>query len=275
MAQRRALQTVLVERGLCDSREQALAVIDAGEVLVAGVIASNPQRQVSSSEAVTLLGPSLRFVSRGGKKLDAAIVSFAIPMAGRSAIDAGSATGGFTDVLLRHGAQWVLSVDVGYGQLHETLRADQRVTSLERTNIRDLTCEQIESYRGERDYPTLLVADLSFTRTATHLDHFRDLLRHRGELVLLCKPQFEVDPDLAAKRAGVILDNEERKQAVMSLSQALADRSMGIKGVIASPILGPKGNAEFLLHVSLESSAHAIDIEVQVTTAIETAGAIS
>jgi 23S rRNA (cytidine1920-2'-O)/16S rRNA (cytidine1409-2'-O)-methyltransferase len=227
-----------VRRGLVDSREQAKELIAAGQVLVAGAIADKPARQVSAAEPVELRGPKPRFVSRGGEKLDAALSYFAVDPAGRAALDAGASTGGFTDCLLQRGAAHVTSVDVGHGQLHERLRADPRVTVVERTNIR--------GFEGG-PYP-LVVADLSFISLRTVAP---DLLRLAGpgaDVVALVKPQYEAGRAEAAKGRGVISDPEVWRRVLNDVVSALNDAGAAMMGVMVSPLKGADGNVEFLAH---------------------------
>ena len=247
-------------------------MIEAGRVMVSGSIATNASRQVAPDEPVVLTEGSARFVSRGGLKLQRALERFSVEVAGRSAVDAGSATGGFTDCLLQAGAARVLSVDVGYGQLHERLRADARVVSLERTNIREVTPELANrSLGGPR--VDLVVADLSFTSLRPLVSVLLSFTDETGDLIVLCKPQFEVAREVAAKGKGVIRRAEDRRIALDLVCGSLSEAGAAIMGVVSSPILGPAGNAEFLLHVR-PSGGSAMNLESQLGEALAEADAL-
>ena len=261
---RQRLDRALVERGLVNSRQEAVSAIEDGRVLVGGASATKPARQVSPQEPIVLVGDPPRYVSRGGLKLEGALETFAVDVRDRVAVDAGSATGGFTDCLLQGGAQFVVAVDVGNGQLHERLRSDERVLSLERTNIRDLTREGLGEAIPSGVLPDLLTADLSFTSLRPLLPVLLDLVGPRGELVLLCKPQFEVGREVAAKGKGVVRSRNDRELALRDVIRSLEEAGAAIMGVVNSPILGPAGNAEFLLHVRREgTSTDALDHMVE------------
>jgi 23S rRNA (cytidine1920-2'-O)/16S rRNA (cytidine1409-2'-O)-methyltransferase len=215
VAVRRRLDAELVRRGLAPSRTAAQELIAAGRVLVAGSVAERAARQVSPAEPVVVTGDPDRFVGRGGEKLDAALDHFGIDVSGRNALDAGASTGGFTDCLLQRGAARVTAVDVGRGQLHERLRADPRVMSKERTNIRNLTPDDLAWAPFE-----VVVADLSFISLRTVAAALVGLAAPGADLVVLVKPQFE---------AG----------------KAEVDR-----GAMVSPLRGADGNVEFLAHLA-------------------------
>jgi 23S rRNA (cytidine1920-2'-O)/16S rRNA (cytidine1409-2'-O)-methyltransferase len=181
-------------------------------------------------------GPPARFVGRGGEKLDGALDRFGIDVEGRRCLDAGASTGGFTDCLLQRGAAHVLAVDVGYGQLHERLRADERVRNLERTNIRELAPEPVD----------LVVGDLSFISLRTVLP---DLLAFGPELVLLVKPQFEAGRQEASKGKGVIRDPAVWRRVLGEVRTAAAEAGAAMIGAMPSAIRGQSGNVEFLVHL--------------------------
>jgi 23S rRNA (cytidine1920-2'-O)/16S rRNA (cytidine1409-2'-O)-methyltransferase len=212
-------------------------------VLVGGVVADKPARLVAESDAIVVDSGGRRFVSRGGDKLDAALERFSVAVSGRRCLDAGASTGGFTDCLLQRGAAHVLAVDVGYGQLHPSLRHDPRVEVRERTNVRAL---------GEEDSGDpfdVIVADLSFISLATVVPVLTGHLAAPGaDLVLLVKPQFEAGRAEVSRGKGVIRDTGVRLAALESVASAFASQGATIMGAMASPLLGPAGNAEFLLH---------------------------
>jgi 23S rRNA (cytidine1920-2'-O)/16S rRNA (cytidine1409-2'-O)-methyltransferase len=211
-------------------------------VLVAGSVATKPARMVDAGEAVQVTGPPPRFVGRGGEKLDAALDRFAVVVEGRRALDAGASTGGFTDCLLQRGAAEVVAVDVGYGQLHERLRADPRVRNLERTNVRSLAVDDVG---GPAE---LVVADLSFISLRTVLAALLGLARPDADLVLLVKPQFEAGREEAAKGKGVIRDPQVWGRVLDEVRAASLSQGAAMMGAMPSPITGAEGNVEFLVH---------------------------
>jgi len=197
---------------------------------------------VAPDEPIQVLGPPPRFVGRGGEKLEAALARFAIDVAGRRAADLGASTGGFTDCLLQRGAAEVVAVDVGYGQLHERLRADPRVVVRERTNVRDLLPGDLGPS------PEVLVADLSFISLRTVLPAVLPLAAPGADVVLLVKPQFEAGRQEAARGKGVITDPSIWRRVLEEVAAALEAGAAAIMGAMASPLTGADGNVEFLLH---------------------------
>ena len=262
-----------MRRGLADSRERAQADIAAGRVLVAGSVASKAAHQVAADQPIELLGPPPRFVGRGGEKLDAALEAFGVDPAGRRCIDAGASTGGFTDCLLQRGAREVVAVDVGYGQLHERLRSDGRVRSMERTNVRDLGPEDVG---GPVD---LLVADLSFISLTTVAAALLGLLRHGGDVVALVKPQFEAGRVEAARGKGVIRSPAVWRRVLGEVADAVASRGATMMGAMVSPLTGADGNVEFLVHLVAGAAAPPVpavppvDLDAVVTEAAARHGA--
>ncbi len=235
---RRRLDLELVRRGLAESREAAQALIAAGQVRVAGALVAKAARRTAPDEPVELVGPAPRFVSRGGLKLDAALDHFGVDVGGATAIDAGASTGGFTDCLLQRGAAAVTAVDVGYGQLHERLRADPRVKVVERRNIRDCTPDELGRV-------PLVVADLSFISLAAVLDALLGLLEPDGRVVALVKPQFEAGRSEADRGRGVIRDPMVWRRVLVSLRSDVEARGAAMMGLMISPITGAQGNVEF------------------------------
>ena len=231
-----------MRRGLARSREQAQADIAAGRVTVGGAPASKAARLVAPDEPLVVLGPPPRFVSRGGEKLEAALDQFSVPVEGRRAYDLGASTGGFTDCLLQRGATSVVAIDVGYGQLHERLRADPRVEVHERTNVRSVA-------PGDLGAPAeLLVGDLSFISLRTVLPNVLPLALPGSDLVVLVKPQFEAGREEAARGKGVITDPQIWDRVLTEVTSALAGAGAAIMGTMRSPLTGADGNVEFLLH---------------------------
>jgi 23S rRNA (cytidine1920-2'-O)/16S rRNA (cytidine1409-2'-O)-methyltransferase len=239
------LDAELVRRGLARSREHGAELIAAGRVSV------NGQRAAKAATAVTVDADLVvredpdrpDYVSRGGHKLAGALAAFTprgLVVAGRRCLDAGASTGGFTDVLLRAGAAEVVAVDVGYGQLAWSVRSDDRVTVLDRTNVRDLTVDLIG---GHVD---LVVGDLSFISLRLVLDALLGVTRTDGDLVLMVKPQFEVGRDRLGK-GGVVRDPSHRADAVAAVAAETASRGWGAVAVSTSPLPGPAGNVEYFL----------------------------
>lgn len=246
---RRRLDHELVRRGLAASREQARALVEDGAVLVRGAQADKPGRLVGEDEALVVQSPP-RFVSRGGEKLDAALDRFAVVVEGRRAVDAGASTGGFTDCLLQRGARHVVAVDVGHGQLHPRLRQDPRVSVFERTNVRDLEAAAIG---GPFDLVTADLSFISLTSVAPVLAG--KLAAAGGDVVVLVKPQFEAGRQAVRRGRGVVRDHAVRREALERAASALARAGATIMGAMASPLLGPAGNAEFFLHARAHGSA--------------------
>jgi len=239
---------VLVERGLCATRSKAQAAILAAQVLVNGQPAGKPGDRIKPDARIELVAPE-RFVSRGGHKLEHALVHFQIPIAGARAIDLGASTGGFTDCLLQHGAASVHAVDVGHGQLAWKLRQDPRVTVRERTNARELTPAHFQP--GELPFD-LVVVDCSFISLRRILPPVPALLRPGGHVIALVKPQFEAGKAEADRGAGVISDPVVHTRVLEELRAFVAKDlpSLRWNGHVESPLLGPAGNKEFLAHIS-------------------------
>lgn len=227
-----------MRRGLADSRAVAARLIDAGQVRVGGAPADKPSRLVGADEPVHVVGPPPRFVGRGGEKLQAALDQFGIDPAGRSALDAGSSTGGFTDCLLQGGAARVVAVDVGRAQLHERLRADPRVEVRERTDIR------AAPDAGERY--SMVVADLSFISLRSVAAALVALAEPDADIIVLVKPQFEAGRAEVSKGRGVIRDPEVWRQTLGGAIDAMHAAGATIMGVMVSPLRGADGNVEFL-----------------------------
>ncbi|MFI7026902.1 TlyA family RNA methyltransferase [Micromonospora sp. NPDC049900] len=245
MARRNRLDAELVRRGLARSREQAAALVEAGRVQLRGMVARKAAAMVDPADPLVVTGadPTSEYVSRGGHKLAGALAAFApggLTVTGRRCLDAGASTGGFTDVLLRAGAAEVVAVDVGYGQLAWSLRTDERVRVLERTNVRTLTAEVIG---GQVD---LTVADLSFISLRLVLPALAACTAAEGDLALMVKPQFEVGRDRVGA-GGVVRDPALRAEAVLDVAASAATLGLGLAELAASPLPGPSGNVEFFV----------------------------
>jgi 23S rRNA (cytidine1920-2'-O)/16S rRNA (cytidine1409-2'-O)-methyltransferase len=224
------------------SRTSARTAIEAGEVVVAGVPTPKPATMVEPGAAISSAASASRFVGRGGLKLEAALEAFPIDVAGRRALDVGASTGGFTDCLLQRGAAAVVALDVGYGQLDWRLRSDDRVATLERTNIRHVDLAGIGAPFD------VVVADLSFIGLSLVAPHLVAATAPDGDLVVLVKPQFEVGKGQVGK-GGIVRDPELHRSAIDAVVAAFEDEGCGAHGLVASPIEGTKGNREFLLWV--------------------------
>ncbi|HUQ62876.1 MAG TPA: TlyA family RNA methyltransferase [Acidimicrobiales bacterium] len=258
----------LVRRGMTASRAMAQEQIESGNVVVGGAPAFKSSRLVAPEESVVVRQDDRRFVSRGGEKLEHALREFEISVAGRRALDAGASTGGFADCLLKHGATEVIAVDVGHGQLHERLRTDPRVTVIDRTNIRYLTLADLP-FPGATE---VVVADLSFISLRVVASVLLDLAVADADVVVLVKPQFEAGRAAVAKGRGVISDLAVWRDAIVGVREAFATAGAGMVSVVASPLLGAEGNAEFLMHLRAgESSTSRNQLELAVDAAIDVA----
>jgi len=236
------LDKLMVERGLAESREKARALILAGEVVVGDHGVDKAGQLVPISAEIRVKGGQLPFVSRGGLKLQKALEEFSIDVGGRCALDVGASTGGFTDCLLQRGARRVFAVDVGYGQLAWKLRQDDRVVCLERTNIRYLEADDLA------EVPDLAVIDASFISLDKVLPNTVRLIRDGGEIVALIKPQFEVGRGEVGK-GGVVRDAGKHQDVIAAVKVFAEGLHLEVGGVTESPVLGPKGNREFLIHL--------------------------
>lgn len=234
------LDRILAGRGLVESREKAQALILAGQVLVAGQKVEKAGAQVPEDADIRILGEQMRYVSRGGLKLEAALKEFAIDVNGAVALDIGASTGGFTDCLLQHGAVKVYAVDVGYGQLAWKLRQDPRVVPIERTNIREISPSRVP------EPVDLAVFDVSFISLERVVPPVIRFLRPGAVLIALIKPQFEVGKAHVGK-GGIVRDETARSKAVETVRNFIKELELDVKGVIPSPITGQDGNVEYLL----------------------------
>lgn len=245
------IDKLLVDRGMVASRERAQAMVLAGRVLVNGQKVEKAGATVEADAQIQLLGEDVKYVSRGGLKLEAALDNWKIDLAGRTCLDVGASTGGFTDCMLQRGAREVIAVDTGYGQIASRLRSDTRVKLLERTNARYLTAEQLHD-AGPQGEITLIAIDVSFISVTLILPAvfgaaFARPAEQSQELIVLVKPQFEVGRERVGK-GGIVRDARAQQDAVVKVRDAVA--RMGGRNLesIESPILGMEGNREFLLH---------------------------
>ncbi len=257
-SRRTRLDLLLVERGLAESRARAQALVMAGQVRVGDGDAARTDLKAGdmvANDAHLAVSGGPRWVSRGAHKLIAALDAFGIDVLGKVAIDVGASTGGFTDVLLERGATRVYALDVGYGQLAEKLRRDPRVVSMERVNARTLTPEALP------EPPDLAVVDVSFISLGLVLGPIRSVLRDgRGPIVALVKPQFEAGR--AEAKGGVVRDPAVHARVIHDVAGRAAGLGLGTRAVIASPIQGPEGNREFLVHLQAGPSCAELDERV-------------
>jgi 23S rRNA (cytidine1920-2'-O)/16S rRNA (cytidine1409-2'-O)-methyltransferase len=258
---RRRLDAEMVRRGLAGTRAEAQEAVRAGHVTVRGAPATKSTTLVGTEEALVVAGPARRpFASRGGEKLAAALDAFAVDPAGRGCLDAGASTGGFTDCLLQRGARHVVALDVGYGQLAWELRTDARVTVMERTNVRDLD-PVLLPYR-----PSLMTADLSFISLRLVVGPLIKVAEPLADLVLLIKPQFEARRD-QVERGGVVRDPDAWRRGIERVADGTRAAGAGNMGLIVSPVTGPAGNVEFLLHAQVGGEGIALDIDDMIDAA--------
>ena len=236
------MDALLVERGLAESRGRAQGLILSGSVRVGDRVVTKAGSHISTGEPLSV-AQNERFVSRAGEKLDVAIAGFGVPVEGRSCLDGGASTGGFTDALLQRRAERVLAVDVGYGQFDWSLRNDPRVTVLERTNVRRLTGEDLPFD------PDLVVADLSFISLLVALESIFTTTPSVREAILLVKPQFEAGPE-AVGRGGLVRDREVHTAAILGVARFFGSLGFGAVGLMRGAVAGRKsGNVEYPVHL--------------------------
>lgn len=239
---KKRLDILVTERGLVESREKAKTLIMAGQVYVDGQKADKPGDTFSEDAAVEVRGKGLPYVSRGGLKLEKAMREFGLQLQGRTCMDIGASTGGFTDCMLQNGAQRVYSVDVGYGQLAWSLRTDPRVVNLERTNARYLTREQVPE---EIDFFSV---DVSFISLTLILPAVRPLLAEHGQAMCLIKPQFEAGREKVGKK-GVVRDKAVHEEVIEKIRSFALENGFSVLGLTFSPVKGPEGNIEYLIYL--------------------------
>lgn len=251
----------LVEEGLCPSREMAKSLIMAGKVFVNNQRSDKAGDQVGDKDNVELRGETLKYVSRGGLKLEKAMAAFPISLEGKVCMDIGASTGGFTDCMLQNGAGKVFAVDVGYGQLAWKLRCDERVVNMERTNIRFVTKEQIET---ELDFVSV---DVAFISLKLVLPVAYELMAEGGEIVALIKPQFEAGRENVGKK-GVVRDKTVHKDVVKAITQFAQEEGFVVKGLDFSPIRGPEGNIEYLMYAE-KGTGEIVDFSEEIDAMVE------
>ncbi len=247
MAKGKRLDIVLVENGLIRSRDRAKAMIMAGKVLVNDVRVDKPGAQVKPDARITVKEEDHPYVSRGGLKLEKALTHFPVSVQDKVCLDIGASTGGFTDCLLKFDAKKVYAVDVGYGQLDWSLRGDDRVVVIERTNIRNLTQDQVPAPVD------MVVADTSFISLKTVIPSAEKFMHNQTQILALIKPQFEAGKENVGK-GGVVKDPAVRAQVVDDIKSFFTARGYRVNGTVTSPILGPKGNEEYIIFLDCHTA---------------------
>ena len=261
------LDVMLVKRNLAESREQAKAVIMSGNVFVDGQREDKAGASFPPDVSIEVRGHTLPYVSRGGLKLEKALANFDTDVRDKVCTDVGSSTGGFTDCMLQNGAKKVFAIDVGRGQLDWKLRQDERVVCMEKTNIRYVTPEDI----GEPiDFSSIDVSFISLTKV---LEPIRNYLREEGEIVALIKPQFEAGREKVGKK-GVVREKSTHHEVIEKVADYAVSIGFRILAIDFSPIRGPEGNIEYLIHLKKcpleEAGAEGVDLESVVDRAFET-----
>lgn len=254
------LDVLLVNKGLVSGRDRAKALIMEGKVYVNGVKVDKAGEGIDVNAEIELRAPALRYVSRGGLKLEKAMQCFPINLENKVCMDIGASTGGFTDCMLQSGAEKVYAVDVGYGQLAWSLRTDERVVNLERTNVRYLDHDKVPE---EVDF---ISVDVSFISLTLVLPVVYSFLKNDGSAVCLIKPQFEAGKDKVGKK-GVVRDMSVHHEVIKKVSDFAKERGFSIEGLTYSPVKGPEGNIEYLIYLSKSGAQTEYDIENTVLTA--------
>ncbi len=256
------LDVLLVQQGLANSRELAKAYIMAGNVYVDGQKEDKAGTKVAVTAKLEVKGNQMKYVSRGGYKLEKAMDVFGIRLDGKICLDIGASTGGFTDCMLQNGASKVYAIDVGYGQFAWKLRNDERVVCLEKTNVRYVTHEQVPD---EGDFASIDVSFISLTKV---LPAVLGVLGEKGQLVRLIKPQFEAGREKVGKK-GVVRDSSVHREVIEMIVEYVRTQSLGILGLDFSPIKGPEGNIEYLIYLDKSRSGmHEDEVQARVDTVV-------
>lgn len=240
MADKERLDVLLVERNLVQSRERAKALIMAGEVYVDGMKEDKAGTKIDIKSEITLKTSDMKYVSRGGFKLEKAVNEFGVELKDKICMDIGASTGGFTDCMLQNGAKKVYSIDVGYGQFAWKLRNDSRVVCLEKTNIRYITKEQVP------DEPNFASVDVSFISLKKVIPPALEVMSEEASLVCLIKPQFEAGREKVGKK-GVVKDIAVHKEVIRNIVEFAFETGLNVMNISYSPIKGPEGNIEYLM----------------------------
>lgn len=258
------LDVYLTERGIVKSRERAKELIKAGQVLIDGKAVTKPAYETGESSEIKIIGEQLRYVGRGGLKLEKAVSEFGIDLNGRICIDIGASTGGFTDCMLQNGAAYVYAVDVGHGQLDEKLAADGRVLNMEGTNIKKLSAEDFPKR------PDFISADVSFVSLKQILPKIRELLPESGEAAVLIKPQFEAGRANIGKN-GIVKDRKVHERVLEDIITFCFSVGLIPEKITHSPISGSDGNIEYLAYLKVGTQAlqHDFDFKKIVSSAFD------
>lgn len=249
------LDVLLVTKNISETREKAKALIMTGNVFVNGQREDKAGVKVDTEAPITIKGKPMPYVSRGGLKLEKAMEDFSITLENRVCMDVGASTGGFTDCMLQNGASKVYSIDVGYGQFAWKLRNDPRVVCMEKTNIRYVTKEQIPDLI---DFTTIDVSFISLTKV---LEPIKALMNQKGALVCLIKPQFEAGREQVGKK-GVVRDKKVHQAVIQKIVTYVLSLDFRILALDYSPIKGPQGNIEYLIHLTLDEEKETEDIDI-------------
>lgn len=249
------LDVLLVDKGICTSRERAKTNIMAGLIFVDGQRVDKAGEKVSVDADIVFKGEELKYVSRGGLKLEKAMNTFGIDLTNKVCMDIGASTGGFTDCMLQNHANKVFSVDVGYGQFAWKLRTDERVVCMERTNIRYVTPEDIGV---PLDFASI---DVSFISLTTVLPAVLNLLNDKGEVMALIKPQFEAGREKVGKK-GVVREASTHKEVIKKIVDFALSHKLNILGLDFSPIKGPEGNIEYLIYLKKDNNTEEFDYNI-------------
>lgn len=256
------LDVLLVQQGLANSRELAKAYIMAGNVYVDGQKEDKAGTKVAVTAKLEVKGNQMKYVSRGGYKLEKAMDVFGIRLDGKICLDIGASTGGFTDCMLQNGASKVYAIDVGYGQFAWKLRNDERVVCLEKTNVRYVTHEQVPD---EGDFASIDVSFISLTKV---LPAVLGVLGEKGQMVCLIKPQFEAGREKGGKK-GVVRDSSVHREVIEMIVEYVRTQGLGILGLDFSPIKGPEGNIEYLIYLDKSRSGmHEDEVQARVDTVV-------
>ncbi len=257
------LDTLIFEKGQANSREKARAMILAGEVRVDGQLVDKTGTKVNTDAVIDIQYSRMKYVSRGGFKLEGAIKDFQLDFSGKTVVDVGASTGGYTDCALQNQATKVYAIDVGYGQLDWSLRNDPRVVVLERTNIRYFSLDEL----GEK--VDIITMDVSFISTTLIFPVLKTLLKEDGEIISLIKPQFEAGREKVGKK-GVVRDPAVHREVLLRCMAAAEREGLNCVGITYSPITGPKGNIEYFIHLRTDSEA-LNDMETRVDKLVKQA----
>ncbi len=252
----------LSENGYVKSRERAKVLIKAGQVQVNGSVISKPSYEVSDNADIEITGEQLKYVGRGGLKLEKALSCFSINLNDKVCVDIGASTGGFTDCMLQNGASYVYAVDVGHDQLDEKLINDKRVCNMEHTNIRDLTLSDFELS------PSFISADVSFVSLTQILPKIKEFLTENGEAAVLIKPQFEAGKAAIGKN-GIVKDRKVHEKVLADIVSFCFSLKLEVMELIHSPISGGDGNIEYLAHIRSGTESRVFDYKKIVSTAFD------